>query len=406
MVQPRDHEQQVPLPVGRPRPAPGEEVGVQFPLDLDPRDGPLPPRVDSLNERVVYLPADELDEVRVAAGHVDDPVYGGVTQTNRTVGSGQRPANRFRALVPGQAAQEPDSEHPLGEGARLHQLGKQGRKTGQDQHQRKPLALQRLEGIEQHRQGILLSRRLIAEVLRLVIGKHDAAHAAAFPGQRAPCQLQHCLDLVEGQAGGLSVMVHQGVIAERVFDLLRGGCESGAAHLLGRRDQVRGQRGQIGAQPDRHAVLADAGGLRHVGTDPGPPAFERQRLERVEQHRLPHSAKSGQKQVFQNGALAEQTDQLTALGAPPGQIGRRVARARTEWVGELDHGNVDLRTGIWRNLYPRVISVNWIGCAWWRSGRSLKRRRPRAFGTGRGRSGHAGRSGRSGSGGGAGRRSR
>ena len=81
----RNYEQQRPLPIRCTSPSPGKEVCVEFLFDLRSGNRRALPLIDPLNECVVHLPADELDEVRIAAGHVDYRVDGVVTKTHRAL---------------------------------------------------------------------------------------------------------------------------------------------------------------------------------------------------------------------------------------------------------------------------------------------------------------------------------
>src|SRR6266480_3121675 len=72
-LQTRNNNQQVSLSICGARPAPSKKVRVELPNDVfygDTRCRPM--RIDLLNENVIDLAAYELDEIRVATGHVDD----------------------------------------------------------------------------------------------------------------------------------------------------------------------------------------------------------------------------------------------------------------------------------------------------------------------------------------------
>ena len=84
-LKPRNYEQQRPLPIRCTSPSPGKEVCVEFLFNLRSGNRRSFPLINPLNERVVHLPADELDEVWIAAGHVDYRVDGVVTKTHRAL---------------------------------------------------------------------------------------------------------------------------------------------------------------------------------------------------------------------------------------------------------------------------------------------------------------------------------
>ena len=262
-----DDGEQRPLPVGGARPAPGEEVHVELPFDFDGGNGRLFSLVDPLDERVVHLPADELDEVRIASGHLHDLRDRPVAEPHRARGVFDGFADGVLAVARVQALQEHDPEHPLGERPGGHQLGEQRREAGQDEHQGEALPLQRLEGVEQEGQRVLLLRRLVRKILRLVTGEDDAPHPGR-PRQRAPGRFENALDLVERQAGNAGIGIGQGLVVERTHDGLSTGRESGPANFFGSHDYARSDRRQVRAEAHRHVVLADAGRLRQVGSHP------------------------------------------------------------------------------------------------------------------------------------------